>query len=603
MRFSVYHVEKLPDGVADAIKVMNSYQTVFRLCMSDSSIIRPEASDPEDVTNALPKPEDCDAGDISFVIGVMLGFVRQNKRLSYINRKSQKALVTQFEWDAITMAAGDSTQPHSFWVMALTNICFQISINICDQINCIGYRDFTVKNLTSDILKLHLCDNCRDKLLEGRYKYHIEEILNLIDAIKKLAGNIIVTPAFKKPNLPILEKQIERQGLKKNRNIFETVGFIVIMHFLADLIPFIEGLLKLGAKKESIYILVKPYPYSQRTEVNSYFYNYHNEIHIEYLTELPPRDDLLFKIVADCALKSVSRHFIVIEDGGYVVPFLHRYFTDTGDVCIGAVEQTTKGIRLDEKIGDGRYKFPILDVAKSKFKDDYEAPLVGNAVVNSLQKLLPEERIAGKRTLVVGFGSVGREVANALRNNGAIVTIYDDKLSQIVSARTRSFEADIDRTTFKDQDIIIGTTGNTSIGEDVFKIIKTDTILVSSSSDRIEINIEELERIKSKDPMYKERLGTYYYMKVGGQPEKALLLLADGYPINFYSGSGIPNKAIDPILAQLFIGAVHIGEKYGSLAPAIHKSMDALIKDNHLYEDIYYSLTGDQSIYKTLDAV
>jgi len=84
---------------------------------------------------------------------------------------------------------------------------------------------------------------------------------------------------------------------------------------------------------------------------------------------------------------------------------------------------------------------------------------------------------------------------------------------------------------------------------------------------------------------YQEGLGTHFVRKQGFS-EDTYLLMGDGFPINFYSGSGIPNRAIEPILAQLFIGAIHIAEEHGSLEKRIiSDKMDELIKEYKLLQD------------------
>jgi hypothetical protein len=68
---------------------------------------------------------------------------------------------------------------------------------------------------------------------------------------------------------------------------------------------------------------------------------------------------------------------LIIEDGGYLVPEIHR-FDSIPPFVIGAVEQTARGVWNDETVD---LKIPVLTVAFSEFKKELEAPEVGNAVV------------------------------------------------------------------------------------------------------------------------------------------------------------------------------------------------------------------------------
>jgi adenosylhomocysteinase len=330
-------------------------------------------------------------------------------------------------------------------------------------------------------------------------------------------------------------------------------------------------------------LIIKPYPYGQRSGVHSYLYLKYPGIRLEYLEDLPPSDALLTEVVDYCRHNSTSGKFIVIEDGGYIIPFLHEKYSGDDSPCIGGVEQTTKGLRKDEQLKS--FRFSILNVAKSKFKDEYESPLVGHAIVYNILRLLSQESFFGKKALVVGFGAIGRAVADALtKSMGMIVRIYDKELDRIAAARVRGYEASVSASDFvRDAKIIIGTTGYTSIGKDILEVMDNGAILVSASSDQIEIDLEHL-RIMCHSPNYREGLGTYYDRTVGAGSDR-YLLLGDGFPINFFVGSGIPDKAIDPILAQLFIGAVHLATEYKHLKPGVLNEMDDLIVRYKLLED------------------
>jgi adenosylhomocysteinase len=252
-------------------------------------------------------------------------------------------------------------------------------------------------------------------------------------------------------------------------------------------------------------------------------------------------------------------------------------------MCVGAVEQTTKGLRQDEEIKPEDFHFPLLDVAKSNFKDEYESPLVGRAAVSSIQRLLPDESLSGKIALVVGFGAIGREVALALSAIGMIVRVSDLDARKVAAARVRGFEAAISPMKFAGEAyIVIGTTGTQSVTSDMIDHMKNGTVIASTSSDQVEIDIEYLKQIAEE--RYEEGLGTHFSKK--GERTECTLLLADGFPVNFFSGSGIPTKAIDPVLTQLFIGAIHLAKNHAKLQKGIlTNKMDNLVDEYGLISD------------------
>ena len=589
MNFLIYQVgESLPTGIKQAVEIINRNQTVWKLQWPPNGKIDKPSLNSAKILSLLPSG--LDSKTPSFVIGVTKGKVDDiDPMFSILDHSTKKGLITGYRW-SLSKGNGseDNLPPEVFWAFALSNCCLRASMNNCLNEDCLGFKDYVCDKLLLKLLNSRICRDCDSKVLE-KFKYQVPELRKLLDFLRR-PKEYETVPIFEKVELEILGRQVRRQTRKGCTSIFKGFGIIIVMHFLDDLVPFLEGLISLGADEDSMVLIVKPYPYAQRATVHSYLYESHRKIRIEYLDILPPSDDLLRDIVEDCKTKSALGKLLVIEDGGYVVPFLHTCYSRKENFCIGAVEQTTKGIRKDEDL-EKAYKekeeklyFPVLNVAKSRFKDEYESPLVGRAVVSSIQRLLGNESFFGEKALVMGFGAVGREVANALKTLGMIVKVCDKKLEPVVAAKVRGFEAAVPALALefvRDVKLIIGTTGERSIGHDILENIRNRSILVSSSSDLIEIDIEHLG-IMAPQQKYQEGLGTWFTRKQGD----SYLLLGDGYPINFYSGSGIPNKAIDPILAQLFIGAIHLVEHHGELDHCIHNEiMDPLIKEYELLQD------------------
>jgi adenosylhomocysteinase len=579
VKFSLHQVGvRLPDAAKQAADIINTTQTVWRLEWS-RQIDKPKPFNLEDNFAVLPDISNCGIKGAYFIIGITAGRVDQAQKLSSIDYSNKKALVSEFSWRQL-YPEGSVEQ---FWVMALANICFQASIGrSCTQHYCLGFQDYNIDNFASKLLALCVCNDCEHEAM-SRYKYQVPEIRMFVDFLKRTDGYKSF-PDFEIPNLPVLARQIRRQEKVGSNTIFQKYGIIIVMHFLEDLVPFLEGLITLGAAEESIILLVKPYPYAQRTQVHSYLYQKHPAIRIEYLQDLPPDEGLLKELVEHCQGKSRSGKLLVIEDGGYIVPFLHVTYSKEENFCVGAVEQTTKGLRRDEALTE--YYFPILNVAKSDFKDQYESPLIGDAVASSIERLLPDERLRGQRALVFGFGAVGEHVVKTLNKRGMHIYVCDSERERVITAKEEGFEASESPTedVIQKSKFMIGTAGanEPTIKSDILDKMGDGTILMSTSSDRAEIDIEHLEIIASEQK-YEEGLGTYYFKKYN-KSLHSYLLLADGYPINFYSGSGIPNRAIDPILAQLFIGATYIANKE-NLDTGILNIMNKLIKDYKLVDD------------------
>jgi S-adenosylhomocysteine hydrolase len=347
---------------------------------------------------------------------------------------------------------------------------------------------------------------------------------------------------------------------KFGRKVLEDYFIIILLHFLRDLIPFVEALEKFGAKANKCYLICKPYPYAYKDQISFYLRNKGYNVKIaETFIEMPT---LISAVLEEIQQKIEKEKLIVIEDGGYVVPILHTKFRKLLPFCKGAVEQTTKGIKNDKKIK--RKEFVILNVAECDFKKEYEPKFVASAVVHNIRNMLPDKNFAGQYALVIGGGgSIGFEISLQLVDS-LKMKVYVAEKNPRALLRAQS-EPKIAKA-FKSQDIknyigecmlIIGVTGTQSIGKVEISSLRHGAILVSASSDLDEIDVKELELLAGdkknmEDALSRDgqKIGTLYTLE--RLDSRQILLLADGYPVNFYYSESVPNESFDPILTILF---------------------------------------------------
>ena len=350
----------------------------------------------------------------------------------------------------------------------------------------------------------------------------------------------------KMPLLGYLANKLSREFSERP---FAGVNFLVVLHFLKDLIVFLEACEKLGLEPNRTYLFYKPYLYPHREEIASHLKAKGYHVH--------PLDNLE-KVLDALNKQNANGHFVVIEDGGYVVPLLHAKFPKLLENTIGAVEQTTRGIRNDKRISD--LQIPVLNVAESKIKNEIEPPHVSDAVIRNLESLLKGEKLRGSNAAILGYGTIGKEIAKRLKDKGMIVTIYDSDPVKITKAREEGLETvNEPYNAVKDKFIVIGCSGETSIGREEILSLSHGTYLVSASSDQREIGLIELESLSSsKKTITNEdgnEIGTSYTIR--GQ-NKVIHLIADGFPINFWYSESMPNQVSDLILSLIYVSAVEL---------------------------------------------
>jgi S-adenosylhomocysteine hydrolase len=374
---------------------------------------------------------------------------------------------------------------------------------------------------------------------------------------------------------------------QKYGEVFKDCVLICLLHFLDDLPPFINQLIHLGAKGNNIFLLRKTYGYPNGDKIQDYLETYIGcKTYLQDLLDdnkLKIRRKILEDAINICD-KNRYQKIIIIEDGGYFVPLLHKEFSNKIQHCLGAVEQTTRGLRNDQKIGKTNLKIPIINVARSRLKSDIEAPEVAETLSSNVKNICASNKInfhpKHTKILVLGYGHIGRFLVEKLASKGFNVTIYDKKKQRRDEARNdhkiKEYKINVleslERGELSDFKFIIGITGYTSIKELNFLKFRHNVILASGSSERYEIDFESLEQLV-KPPKEKNvkrgdiKFLTNYHLRNGN----IVRILCDGEPINFPLSGGIPPITIEPVLMQLLWGAVAVASIYKKSKAGIKK--------------------------------
>lgn len=389
------------------------------------------------------------------------------------------------------------------------------------------------------------CDICGEN--HTFTKENIEPCYEIVKFPNPVENNEIDETKFKE-TMPLLDyicTKIENEPFAGKR-------FIIILHFLKDLIPFMEWCKNLGLNPSETILFYKNYLYPYKGEIIDYF-----QKKGYFVSPLESIDEVLTNFQIRC--QNSQRPIIVIEDGGYIVPKIHsNEFNDLRVKTMGAVEQTTKGERNDKKV---KLEFPVISVAGSELKNNYEPPHVARAVINNIQHLLDWVNFSSQEALVIGSGSIGKEIAKQLKDTlNMNVTIFDIDADKRLEATQQGFKVQNSCSlAVQRKFLIIGATGETSIGRSELLAMKHNVYLVSASSGQAEIGIGELRALSSKKDditnTNDKKIGTKY--TIGGTTN-TINLIADGYPINFWAEESMPNQVSDLIMTLIFVSALEI---------------------------------------------
>jgi S-adenosylhomocysteine hydrolase len=201
---------------------------------------------------------------------------------------------------------------------------------------------------------------------------------------------------------------------------------------------------------------------------------------------------------------------IVLDDGAELILALQPYLKQSQAVI--GIEQTSSGFhRLKHK----KIPFPIVNVARSPAKLNYEAPIIAKLVVDTLLRRIKNLTVKPREVLILGNGPIGSKIHEILSQDFH-VEIFDTVASKSTIA-SQDFEASLKRF-----DLIIGCTGKHVLTSEHYRLLKENVILVSASSSDREFQAVAL---RSKLPKV---IDCHQNLFVNG-----ICLINCGFPINF----------------------------------------------------------------------
>jgi adenosylhomocysteinase len=248
----------------------------------------------------------------------------------------------------------------------------------------------------------------------------------------------------------------------------------------------------------------------------------------------------------------------------------------------GVSEETTTGVhRLYEMERAGTLLFPAINVndsvTKSKFDNIYGCR---HSVVDGLNRAT-DVMIAGKQTVVCGFGEVGKGCAQALRGQGARVVVTEIDPICALQAAMEGFEVKTIEDVIDTADIFITATGNKDvITYDHMARMKDKAIVGNIGHFDNEIDMASLkrkgvERINIK-PQYDE------FRFADGH---SVLILAEGRLLNLGCATGHPSFVMSASFTNQVLAQIELHQNNGQYERKVYvlpKPLDEKVARLHL---------------------
>jgi S-adenosylhomocysteine hydrolase len=332
-------------------------------------------------------------------------------------------------------------------------------------------------------------------------------------------------------------------------------GAIFTIHHQTDFVLLLEKALELGLDPALVTVIDKEYRYRHSRRVDAHIRR-RLGIRVYRFGEIDQGlSDHIRRVEAARAATNAPSWAptLVVDDGGYVLPRLHRSFEPYLSFFRGVVEQTTSGIWALRPFMDD-VRVPIFSVAESQLKATVEAQGVAQAALTNLRRLMPHEKFDGRRAVVVGYGIVGQALSELLRRQNVDVHVSDSSSAMLVTARERGFQIGnslpdlIERVQPR---YLFACAAPGAVDVASLERIASDCALVSLTS-----RDEAFDKAALAQIARRKRYGTVGSAYVRDDPSCTILLVADGFPVNFHFAESMPNQQSDLVMASLLVGAM-----------------------------------------------
>ena len=271
---------------------------------------------------------------------------------------------------------------------------------------------------------------------------------------------------------------------------------------------------------------------------------------------------------------------MILDDGGDLTNLVFDKYPHLAEDIKGLSEETTTGVhRLYERMKNGTLLLPAINVndsvTKSKFDNKYGCK---ESLVDSIRRAT-DVMMAGKVSVVCGYGDVGKGSAASLQGAGARVIVTEIDPICALQAAMDGFEVKKLDNVIHLADIVVTATGNKDIIKGRhFLAMKDKTIVCNIGHFDNEIDMTWLNKSYSKIEV-KPQVDIY---DVEG---KDVIVLAEGRLVNLGCATGHPsfvmsNSFTNQVLAQLELW--NNSDKYENKVYTLPKYLDEKVARLHL---------------------
>jgi adenosylhomocysteinase len=236
-----------------------------------------------------------------------------------------------------------------------------------------------------------------------------------------------------------------------------------------------------------------------------------------------------------------------------------QLWTDIANQIKGVSEETTTGVhRLYQRMESGTLLFPAINVndsvTKSKFDNLYGCR---HSLVDGICRAT-DVMLAGKVTVVCGYGDVGKGCAQSLRGQGARVLVTEIDPICALQAAMEGYEVTTLEDVVDTADLFVTATGNKNIITAAqMERMKHNAIVGNIGHFDNEIDMAGLAKVEGvKRVEIKPQVDEWQFAATKDRDGHSVIILAEGRLLNLGCATGHPsfvmsNSFTNQVMAQL----------------------------------------------------
>lgn len=289
---------------------------------------------------------------------------------------------------------------------------------------------------------------------------------------------------------------------------------------------------------------------------------------------------------------------MILDDGGDLTNMVHDKYPQFLEGIKGISEETTTGVHnLYKMLKQGKLKVPSINVndsvTKSKFDNLYGCR---ESLIDGIKRAT-DIMLAGKVSVVCGYGDVGKGCAHALKSFGSRVIITEVDPINALQASMEGFEVTtMEEAAAKGRIFVTATGCKGIIRAEHFEVMHDNAIVCNIGHFDHEIDVKWLNNNAEK-VVIKPQVDRYT-LKNG----KHVIILAEGRLVNLGCAHGHPsfvmsNSFTNQVLAQIELWTKQ--DQYQVGVTILPKKLDEEVAASHLaHLDVKLTkLDEDQASY------